>query len=164
GARVFHGVMTFAPPEGGNLMMAFTSCRRFNGQFYLRPNSLQIVVDTEGLEIAPGESWELEEFTFRAGADRANLFNELGRAISVNHPPLRFKAPPTGWCSWYCFGPRVTAQQVRDNLDFIAKNEPRLKYIQIDDGYQPAMGDWLETGTAFGGNVQGVLKQIRERG
>jgi alpha-galactosidase len=26
------------------------------------------------------------------------------------------------------------------------------------------MGDWLETGTAFGGNVQGVLKQIRERG
>ncbi|HJZ79869.1 MAG TPA: glycoside hydrolase family 36 protein [Pyrinomonadaceae bacterium] len=164
GARVFHGVMTFAPPEGGNLMMAFTSCRRFNGQFYLRPNSLQIVVDTEGLEIAPGESWELEEFTFRAGADRAKLLNELGRAISVNHPPLRFKAPPTGWCSWYCFGPRVTAQQVRDNLDFIAKNEPRLKYIQIDDGYQPAMGDWLETGTAFGGNVQGVLKQIRERG
>jgi alpha-galactosidase len=26
------------------------------------------------------------------------------------------------------------------------------------------MGDWLETGAAFGGNVRGVLKQIRERG
>jgi alpha-galactosidase len=26
------------------------------------------------------------------------------------------------------------------------------------------MGDWLETGAAFGGNVQGVLKQIRDRG
>ncbi len=26
------------------------------------------------------------------------------------------------------------------------------------------MGDWLETGAAFGGDVQGVLKQIRERG
>jgi hypothetical protein len=53
---------------------------------------------------------------------------------------------------------------VLDNLDFIAKNVPQLKYIQIDDGYQPAMGDWLETGAAFGGNVQGVLKQIRARG
>jgi alpha-galactosidase len=53
---------------------------------------------------------------------------------------------------------------VLDNLDFIARNAPGLKYIQIDDGYQPAMGDWLETGAAFGGNVQGVLKQIRERG
>jgi alpha-galactosidase len=39
-----------------------------------------------------------------------------------------------------------------------------LRYVQIDDGYQPAMGDWLETGAAFGGDVQGVLKQIRERG
>ena len=58
----------------------------------------------------------------------------------------------------------MTAQQVRDNLDFIAKSAPGLKYIQIDDGYQPAMGDWLETGAAFGGNIQGVLKEIRERG
>ena len=51
-----------------------------------------------------------------------------------------------------------------DNLDFIAKHTPGLRYVQIDDGYQPAMGDWLETGAAFGGDVQGVLKQIRQRG
>lgn len=163
-ARTFYGLMTLAPPDGGNLLLAFTSCRRFTGQFRLRQDSLQVVVDTEGLELKPGESWALEEFTFRTGAERAPLLAELAQRLNANHPPLRFKAPPTGWCSWYCFGPRVTAQQVRDNLDFIAKNAPGLKYIQIDDGYQPAMGDWLETGAAFGGNVQGVLKEIRERG
>ena len=58
----------------------------------------------------------------------------------------------------------MTAQQVLDNLDFIARNAPGLKYIQLDDGYQPAMGDWLETGAAFGGGVQDVLKKIRARG
>src|SRR6185369_11310196 len=88
----------------------------------------------------------------------------LARQLVANHPTARFPSPPTGWCSWYCFGPRVTAQQVLDNLDFIAKHTPGLRYVQIDDGYQPAMGDWLETGAAFGGNVQGVLKQIRQRG
>ncbi|HJZ79527.1 MAG TPA: glycoside hydrolase family 36 protein, partial [Pyrinomonadaceae bacterium] len=164
GARVFYGLMTMAPPDGDNLLLAFTSCRRFAGQFYLRPDSLQVVVDTEGLELKPGENWELEEFTFRSGPDRAKLLDELSRALNANHAPLRFKTPPTGWCSWYCFGPRVTAQQVRDNLDFIARSAPGLKYIQIDDGYQPAMGDWLETGAAFGGDIQGVLKEIRERG
>ncbi len=163
-ARTFYGLMTLAPPTGEHLLLAFTSCRRFNGQFRLRGDALQVVVDTEGLELKPGESWELEEFTFRSGADRAKLLDELAQRLNANHPPLRFKTPPTGWCSWYCFGPRVTAQQVRDNLDFIAKNAPGLKYIQIDDGYQPAMGDWLETGAAFGGNVQGVLKEIREKG
>jgi len=164
GARAFYGLLTLAEPLGGNFLLGFTSCRRFSGQFYLRGSSLQVVVDTEGLELKPGEAWELEEFNFQTGPDREQLLASLAYRLSINHPPLRFATPPAGWCSWYCFGPRVTAQQVLDNLDFIAKNTPGLKYIQIDDGYQPAMGDWLETGAAFGGNVQGVLKQIRARG
>jgi len=58
----------------------------------------------------------------------------------------------------------VTAQQVLDNLDVIAGSVPGLKYVQIDDGYQRAMGDWLDTGAAFGGNVRTVLAEIRRRG
>ena len=163
-ARVFYGLITLSPPAGGHTLYGFTSCRRFAGQFYLRPSSLQVVVDSEGRELGPGESWNLEEFIVRSGSDREQLLAEFARQMVVNHPPLLRPAPPTGWCSWYFFGPRVTAQNVLDNLDFIAKNAPQLKYIQIDDGYQPAMGDWLETGAAFGGNVQGVLKEIRARG
>src|SRR5204863_6320083 len=129
-----------------------------------RAASMQIVVNSKGLELKPGETWEREEFTYGAGANREQLLAALGERLAANHPRLRTLAPPTGWCSWYCFGPRVTAKQVLDNLDFIAKHTPGLRYVQIDDGYQPAMGDWLETGAAFGGNVQGVLKQIREGG
>jgi alpha-galactosidase len=163
-ARALYGMMTLSPPDGAHQLFAFTSCRRFAGQFYLRGSSLQVVVDTEGLELKSGQAWQLEEFTFRSGSDRGQLLDELAQRLSVNHPPILSKTAPTGWCSWYYSGPRITAQQVLDNLDFIAKNVPQLKYIQIDDGYQPAMGDWLETGSAFGGNVQGVLKEIRARG
>jgi alpha-galactosidase len=163
GARAVYGVMTLSA-QGSHQLLAFTSCRRFNGQFFLRDSSLQVVLDLEGLEIRPGETWKLEDFTFQTGKDRAVLLNNLAQRLNENHPPLEFAEPPTGWCSWYCFGPRVTAQQVLDNLDFIARHAPGLKYIQIDDGYQPAMGDWLETGKAFGGDVRGVLKEIRQRG
>ncbi len=31
GARAFYGLMTMTPPEGDTLLLAFTSCRRFNG-------------------------------------------------------------------------------------------------------------------------------------
>ena len=55
-------------------------------------------------------------------------------------------------------------KNVMDNLAAIAKDAPQLKYVQLDDGYQPAMGDWLETGKAFGGDVQGVLQAIRKQG
>ena len=84
--------------------------------------------------------------------------------INQFHPRLQNKAVPAGWCSWYCFGPDVTAKNVTDNLAYIKQNIPQLKYIQLDDGYQPHMGDWLETGNAFGGNLQAVLKQIKTSG
>ncbi|HET9526387.1 MAG TPA: glycoside hydrolase family 36 protein [Pyrinomonadaceae bacterium] len=164
GAKTLYGMMMLSPSATDNHLLAFTSCHRFAGQFYLNNQSLKVVVDTEDCELAPGERWQLESFTYQAGSDRERLLDILASELVANHPPLRFAKPPTGWCSWYCFGPRVTAQQVLDNLDFIAKHTPGLRYVQIDDGYQPAMGDWLETGAAFGGNVQGVLKQIRQRG
>jgi alpha-galactosidase len=164
GATTVYGLLTLSPPGGGHSLLGFTSCRRFIGRFYVRPNSVQAVIDTEGLPLGPGQAWELEEFTAAGGPDRNALLAALGERIAQNHPPIRPAAVPTGWCSWYCFGSRVTAQQVRANLDTIAREVPALKYVQIDDGYQPAMGDWLETGRAFGGGVQTVLKEIRQKG
>ena len=158
------GLLTLTPPGKEPLLLAFSSCRRFVGRFYLRTRRIDVVLDTEGLVLDPGQSWELEELVFETGPERAALLDRLAEHINRNHPPLGFSKPPTGWCSWYCFGPDVTAVQVMQNLDFIAKKVPQLKYVQIDDGYQPAMGDWLDTGKAFGGNVQGVLQKIRQRG
>jgi alpha-galactosidase len=163
-AKVVTGMMTLTPPGGETMLLAFTSCKRFNGRFFLRPKAIEVVLDTEGLALAPGESWDLEEFTFTGGPNRAALLSKLAARIDQNHPPLRFPTPPAGWCSWYCFGARVTAKNVMDNLGAIVKDAPQLKYVQLDDGYQPAMGDWLETGNAFGGDVQGVLQAIRKQG
>ena len=159
GAKTVYGLTVL-----GEEVLAFGSCRRFNGKFNVRPSSIEVVLDTDDLELAPGAMWELEEVVLLAGGDRETLLERIAERLNANHPPLKVAAPPSGWCSWYCFGPNVTARQVLDNLDVIAREIPTLKYIQIDDGYQPAMGDWLETGKAFGGNVQDVLREIRERG
>jgi alpha-galactosidase len=163
GTRTMYGALRFS--AGSPSEIAFTSCRRFSGLFRLRaPSTLQIVLNTEGLPLASGESWDLEELMVGQHGSHLAPFGGLGEDIARNHPPLKTSAPPTGWCSWYCFGPKVTAHQVLDNLDVIAKKIPDLKYVQIDDGYQPTMGDWLETGAAFGGDVRRVLDEIKKRG
>jgi hypothetical protein len=149
-----YGMLTLTPPKADAVLMGFTSCRRFIGRFYVRPGSVEVVVDTEGLQLTPGAAWELEEFLFARGPGRSELLDGLAQRIAENHPRLRFEPVPAGWCSWYCFGPRVRDKQILANLDFIAKNIPALKYIQVDDGYQAAMGDWLETGKAFGGGPE----------
>lgn len=163
-ALTVYNALALAPPQGESLLLGFTSCRRFSGRFHVRARSIQVTMDGEGRMLGAGESWELEELGRWRGADAAALWTKLAARIETHHPRLAWAAPPEGWCSWYCFGPSVTAQQVRDNLEWIGKNAPFLRYVQIDDGYQPAMGDWLETGAAFGGDIRSVLKEIKERG
>ena len=163
GIRVVYNLLALATASA-HQVLAFTSCRRFSGQFRLRPGAIDVVLDLEGRSLGANETWPLEEFGFFSGSAREELLASVATRLANQHTPLRSKTPPSGWCSWYCFGPKVTAKQVLDNLDVIARDIPGLRYIQIDDGYQPAMGDWLETGNAFGGQVQTVLKQIRDRG
>jgi alpha-galactosidase len=164
GTRAYYGLLTLTPPGARTHVFAFTSCQRFSGRFECRASSLRAVIDIEGLLLAPGETCPLEELIVDSGADRSRLLAQVADRLATHHPPLRTPTAPTGWCSWYCFGPNVTAQQVLDNLDVIARSVPELKYVQIDDGYQSAMGDWLDTGAAFGGNIRTVLAEIRRRG
>jgi alpha-galactosidase len=179
GTRAYYGLLTLTPPGARTQLFAFTSCARFSGRFEVRHApaaqiavhangdsraKISAIVDTEGLTLRPGEAWPLEELMVASGADRSHLLTQVADRLATHHAPLRFRSAPTGWCSWYCFGPGVTAQQVLDNLDAIARSLPALKYVQIDDGYQSAMGDWLDTGAAFGGNIRTVLAEIRRRG
>lgn len=163
GLRTAYGLIMLNPgPQ--RILLGFTSCRRFVGRFGFDAQRLRVSVDAEGMVLKPGESWDLEELMLVAGTDRDELLRQLAGPIATNHPRLKHDPPPAGWCSWYWYGAHVTASDITANLDWIARNIPQLKYIQIDDGYQPRMGDWLETGKAFGGDVRGVLRDIRQRG
>jgi alpha-galactosidase len=162
--RTASGFLMLTPPGAPALLLGFGSCHRFNGRIGFDGKRLRISLDTEGLSLAPGETWELEEFLFPSGDDSEELLDNLAGSLRRHHRPRLPKRVPTGWCSWYHYGPDVTAADVAENLDWIAGQVPGLRYIQIDDGYQPNMGDWLETGKAFGGDVRSVLRTIRERG
>ena len=170
GLRTVYGMMMLhvARPSlavsPGRILLAFTSCRKFVGRIGFDGQRLRISLDAEGLALKPGESWELEEFMIISGDDREGLLAELAQHIKRNHPRLKWDSPPTGWCSWYWYGPRINTRDIMSNLSWIAENLPKLKYIQIDDGYQPIMGDWLEPGRAFGGNTRSVVKDIKARG
>ncbi|MGH7520405.1 MAG: alpha-galactosidase [Gemmatimonadales bacterium] len=63
---------------------------------------------------------------------------------SVDRERVAALAVPTGWCSWYELGADVTEADVVANLDFCAAHFDRrfFRYIQLDDGYQRAAGDW----------------------
>ncbi|HZR40224.1 MAG TPA: glycoside hydrolase family 36 protein [Ktedonobacteraceae bacterium] len=159
-----YSMVTLSEDTESFFLMAFTSCRRFNGIMRLNTERFEIALDTEGLWLAPQEIWELEELFCAMGTDRNQLLSRLAEQIEGNHPRLPTAEIPSGWCSWYYYGPRISQQDIFDNLQAIAVKVPQLRYIQIDDGYQQAMGDWLLPGARFPGGMKELCQKIHEEG
>jgi alpha-galactosidase len=49
----------------------------------------------------------------------------------------------TGWCSWYQYFDEVTQADVLENLEAADRLDLRIDTVQLDDGYQTGIGDWL---------------------
>ena len=146
-------------------MIAFSSCRHYVGEIRFSATEYEVVVDFEGLPIHAGEEIELEEVCFITGGPLQTLFPVLAKRLRENHPRAEYKQPiPTGWCSWYSFGPELTEEDVIRNLTAIKEKCPEVKYIQIDEGYAAHEGDWLLPGKTFPSGVKEMCLKIKEMG
>lgn len=71
-----------------------------------------------------------------------------------------------GWGSWDYYFSSIDEAAVRENTDFIARDDflsSKIKYIAIDDGWQQAKGDWQE-GCRFRGGLKKTADYIKEKG
>jgi len=163
GYRVVYNLLHLLPSPKNQYLLGFSSANRFVGKFYLSADTVKVIMDLENLEMPAGATWQLEDFFMEQRDNRNVLFNDFATAIEKNYP--RLKTPfPEGWSSWAAFGPGVTAKHIYDNLAAIKTEVPALKYIQIDDGYQANMGDWLTVGKSFNGGIKDVLLKIKAEG
>lgn len=164
GFRTVYNYLRVNSPDGIITLFGFTSCRRFTGKFNINKKRLQIVIETEQLQLAPGQQWELEELLILQGRNLTELMDSFAMSIEFHHPRMPWPELPTGWCSWYCYGPDISTEKIKINLQAMKENLPQIKYIQIDDGYEPWMGDWLESTDQFSGGVRQVVQEIVDQG
>lgn len=95
-----------------------------------------------------GDSGTLR-LAFDAAGDAASALALVFAPAPVDRDRFAGGAP-AGWCSWYELYDRVTEADIVANLEACATHfDSRfLRYVQIDDGYQRAAGDW-ETNDRF---------------
>ncbi|MFF8228782.1 glycoside hydrolase family 36 protein [Streptomyces caelestis] len=70
---------------------------------------------------------------------------------------------PTVWCSWYEYFTQVTEDDIHENLRAMDTLDLPVDVVQIDDGYQRALGDWLTLSGRFRSRA-GIADKIRSRG
>lgn len=160
---VYNMVLFYNGPDACDLI-GFTSCRRFRNEIRLAPGRMELALDLEGLMLPPGESLELESVYFGFRQNKETVLERFAEEISANHKRLPWSAALTGWCSWYAYGPSVTEGDILDTMREAAARQLPIRYIQIDDGYQTCMGDWLTDSGRFQGGMKEMCGKIRKEG
>lgn len=119
-----------------------------------------------GFTLAPGASISSDRVIFILDDDPYRALEAYAQAMAgnvKNKPPLN--PPINGWCSWFSVFGDVTEQEVVRNAEFVAKHlKPYgFEYIQIDDGFYRAFGDW-EGNAKFPHGMKWLAGNIRELG
>ncbi|HEX2899566.1 MAG TPA: glycoside hydrolase family 36 protein [Bacteroidia bacterium] len=97
---------------------------------------------------------------------RVNLWEEDGTESTVPLPACAkaVKAPATGWTSWYNYYTKITEGIILDNLRAYGFREMPIDFFQIDDGWQPAVGDWTSANKKFPQGMAFLADQIHRYG
>lgn len=146
-----------------------------DGHFY----HLKAVSHAENLPLEAGGSLSSEEMVIiaSAGSEKsAHSYKSFDGplkayariAAAPTPPPVspKFNTSPVGWCSWYYYYDRMTEKVILENLEVAKSLADRLPIdiFQIDDGYEPAPGDWLRANGKFPHGLAWLASRIRDAG
>ncbi len=146
------------------LLYGATSCNSYNTQIRFNKNHIVVAQDFENKFYSKGNDIHLEGFAVLRNEDINKLTDEYAFLIERNHKRKIYKENPVGWCSWYTYEENLSDTVITDTVNCIKKDVPYLKYIQIGDGYQPHMGDWLLTTDKFSKPMKDVCLEIKKEG
>lgn len=99
----------------------------------------------------------------RRGADLAGLITAWADELATRMGAGPVPAIPPGWCSWYGYFLGVSEDAVLENLATMERLNLPIATVQIDDGHQAGIGDWLERSPAFG-PARELTARIRDTG
>jgi len=121
----------------------------------------------DGVALRPGEDCEVEPLAFwRSEQDTARMAARWAAMIG-DAMRARVSAPyQRGWCSWYHYFDAITEDALLSNLRALKdmRTEYPIEVVQLDDGYQAALGDWDRTNAKFPSGLKRIAREIREAG
>jgi alpha-galactosidase len=156
-------------PRGPACLVGVLEAGRAFGVLYARRDGEDVLFDAElavEARLAPGEVRPLERIRVALGQDASVLLETFGEAHGRLASARTARPFLSGWCSWYHFFHGVSEADVLRNLEALSAARPEIPVdvVQIDDGYQREIGDWLETNAKFPRGLAKLAAEIRAAG
>ena len=168
-ASDFFGVLANRKTRNG-LLLGFLSQREQFGTLTadLRGGvKLRLWADGDNVYLEPGAQLTTDWAVFMpVDVDAEQPLELYLEAVAKEHRLGKFPPAPAGWCSWYYYYEDISEKVIRDNLKQIRdkKNMLPINLVQIDDGFEAQVGDWLEFNSRFPNGVIGISEEISMAG
>ena len=166
------GVLTGLAAEAPSLVLAWTRQRIRVGLVEVQREpgpdpSVWAWEDGEGMELTPGDvHWSEPLLVQIVPAGTGDPLGHAAYAIGMMSEARVQEKTPVGWCTWYHYFQNIDPNIVRTNVRALHDVHPELpvEMAQIDDGYEAAVGDWLQTKPAFQGQMDILAREIERAG
>ncbi len=170
-----YGMTQLLPRLGsGSVVAGFDRHDRFQHTFTFdtrhHPPSLMVQTWWDQKERTGLPRCESEKLVIFEHPAVEEALRDWARLVAAASPiPPRLKGPSiTGWCSWYNLYSYITAENILEYLrsitEVVKREDLPLRIYQIDDGFTPEMGDWLEIKPQFPRGMKPLLDSIRAAG
>lgn len=158
----------YDPIAARSLLIGAVSARTYLSRVFIDVPSRSIDANcvADGARLRAGETlWSERMAIDVCGSPNEQLErygDALGREMGARVPVQA----PSGWCSWYYFFTQVAEDDVLRNLRFLEAHRRDLPVdtVQIDDGYQADIGDWLTINEKFPHGMQWLAAEIKRAG
>ena len=168
-ASDFFGVLGSRKTRGG-MLLGFLSQREQFGTLTadLRGGAkLRLWANGDDVYLEAGAHLTTDWAVFTSiDVDAEQPLDSYLEAVAKEHGLGQFPPVPAGWCSWYYYYEDISERTIQANLEQIRdkKDILPLNLVQIDDGFEAQVGDWLEFNNRFPNGVAGLAAEINAAG
>ncbi|HEX5939703.1 MAG TPA: glycoside hydrolase family 36 protein, partial [Dehalococcoidia bacterium] len=150
----------------GALCAGFLTADRFPGSLNVLDGSLACSWLAASAAVEQDELLSFEPLRIELSSDPQRALERYAAAVAEVASTDLPEAVPSGWCSWYYYYTAVTEADVLANLRFLAghRRELPIQFVQLDDGYQADIGDWIDWNEKFPGGPRRLTEEIHKAG
>lgn len=136
---------------------------RYRVHSHMEKGILDISID---LECTDHGMNALPAIKINAGSDFSEALTSCAKDIADTMHARIPAQPAFHWCSWYYLYHCLDMQTLDEYLSSFGKHRDiaPFRHIQIDAGYFPSCGDWLEYHPRFPGGLKAAADAIRQAG
>lgn len=158
--------------RGDSVVLGFTGVARALSQVSTRlgrraaVSGLEAACRFEGTRPPRGDVLWSEPLALIPGDLSGSNFERYAELTAAAQGIEETARTPSGWCSWYQYFRDVRSEDVLANLELLSGRHAGLgiELVQVDDGYQVEVGDWLEPGEGFPGGTGQLAREIAAGG